>query len=517
MSTLLFLFPSRPYVANFASVLCVRESLARTGLGDGREHGPSDRLSVVVAPTSMSAVKAPTSLSTSLPDVPVGQDPFDYYIAISEELIHPTPTGGYEARLWALTALASVHILLTTVHMSMTMRSSKLYICKRVKRPEGYYIIVNPMLAPACEIAAGAVIIASGETYRRVYVQQIGSCSELALHALTWVPLWVAYVVHVVVNSQALALMTTKSIISPHWLNWVAYGLPACILIPLITLGNVADHRLDGITASFVQIKSELQAGQSLYAGSSQAAKMVLTRVYADYDTVILRSRHLVGMIRGIYALWVLKLFIGLAANYSSLLLLKHITETLRYHREQIIRSTTTDKGDVDAEKDIALTVTLSYGTAERSRDTNYRAHVVRLAELKLVMAVVIVIGTITCISGMAIALLGSIVPFDALLDFPTNEVVGCLISWVYLLLIIPARGVQICRYIWRRNNKVMTLHEALSAHEDPTTSSASVWTGIHTSGAGSANSSKPKYTQPDAFTSDQIEVHTTVSQTSDG
>ncbi|GAA93970.1 uncharacterized protein L969DRAFT_45103 [Mixia osmundae IAM 14324] len=410
----------------------------------------------------------PVYLSTQLPTVEPGQNPFEVYLTSFNELLYPPPTRGFTARTWALVALAGLQIVITIIYMSVVASAGKVHFLRRVKRPEGTHFIVHPLWGSFFEIAAGGMVIFAAIRYYNAYVLRGNLNGIVALHATTWIPLWLAYWTHVIANTQALALMSNKTIVRPHLLNWLAYGVPVAIFAPLITLSCMAEHRWQVSLSMQFAIRAQLEQGNTAYQANPQTAIANLLPILSDYKALLSYIKYNVVLVRAISAIFIFQLGLALIMNYANFSLLKHVSETLVYNRSGRSQNIALLTGDetIPNEKSQAGTQlgTQSMGPAQGATSTlrqgaaEYTAHIHRLAGLKSVIIVVLGVGGIVCTLGIAVAIITAIKPLDVLTTFWLDEFCGTAISWAYILLIIPAKIAQIVQHFMQiKEAKMMT------------------------------------------------------------
>ncbi|GAA96919.1 uncharacterized protein L969DRAFT_105494 [Mixia osmundae IAM 14324] len=384
-------------------------------------------------------------------------DPFQAYLAAFEPLLFPKPSPGFEGRLWALAALSGGHIIVTTLYMLVWAMGNRTHFIRRVIRPDGSFWIINPLWGSTFEIMSGAVIIFSCVQYHRAYIlRDINALgSVISLHALTWAPLWLAFWSHLIANIQALSIMSAKTpVIRPHLLNCIAIITPIIIFGPLLTISLVADHKWSQILNIIRPLRSQLQSDSIAFQANPATAVAALQALAPSLLLVQKLNRQLLVLGKAIAAVWIVKIKIALAANVFNCVLLKRLSESLKFTRRRdlvpVEECAPTDKTKWSSQPESTFSVpahtrTTSLQTIERL------GYVHRLEALRSVIAVVFFVGAVVCTISLTIALITAFDTSRVMTDWALVELASTGISWGNTVLIIPAKSAQIYQALRHR------------------------------------------------------------------
>ncbi|GAA93969.1 uncharacterized protein L969DRAFT_45472 [Mixia osmundae IAM 14324] len=401
-----------------------------------------------------------------------GVNPFEALLGHLASTLYPTPSHGFEARLWTLSALSGVHIIVSIVFMIVSMPKGRFYFFKVVKRSEGSFVAMNPLFELMLETLSGGLIIYSCAMYYRAYIRRGDLSSIVPLHALTWVPLWSAYWSHIIANIQALSIMPAKTIVRPYLLTWLAYGVPFVIFVPVVTLAGIAWHQWLHILDLIHALQTNLRQGDALYQTDPASAIAYLQTLTPQLQSLSQSEDRLALYAKAISVTWVIKLVVALVGTYFSVAMLKHISATLAYHtRGNTQRVTVPDEMvTLDVSRSEFKSQHLEPGRGIASmiqRDAERATRIQRLTGLKWAIAVLSIVGTIVCTVSLVAALITAIRPAETLDRWPVNEYVSLGISWAYIILIIPARIAQITQHLLQSKRQKAQVTQVNGSEDD--------------------------------------------------
>ncbi|GAA5979300.1 hypothetical protein JCM11641_001987 [Rhodosporidiobolus odoratus] len=286
----------------------------------------------------------PVEVTISLPDVPEGRNPFEYYRWFIRGLLNPTATKGFEARLDVLFAFMGYGLVISMLYLGAMFiefrrRKKRFWLYRLVTRPNGTYIIGNQhALFAICSIISCGILIGYTFNARRVVLLLMYQQRAFFWRTLVWVPLILHAWISSWANLQAAILsgqkLTNQHHLSPRFANGFYIGGLLCLLIPILVLDVFSGFSWRHVWEKALALKAILiaNAASSPNLPQDQAADIVAAPLAALNDQL----RYFGKTQRAVTALYVFAMVVVIGVNIAGLGLLFTLRKQIKYNSRRL-------------------------------------------------------------------------------------------------------------------------------------------------------------------------------------
>ncbi|BGP11206.1 hypothetical protein JCM10049v2_007106 [Rhodotorula toruloides] len=249
-----------------------------------------------------------------LPPVPEGVDPYLYIERYLHYLFNPTPTPGFDARLYVLWALMGYGSVMAIVYL----------------QSNGLHIVGNQhALFAFFSLASCAVLLCYNNNFRRVALLQRFQSRTYFWRSLVWIPLIVHAWISSWSNLQAAILSSQKAtkthILSPKLANGL-YIAGFLVLIPVIVLDVYTAFAWRKTWDAGLVLRTTLTSlDQARPSNSARAAKAAIA---AQFN----RVADKLHMLQAVHALYVFTMLIIIGVNLGGLGLLFTLQRQVKFN-----------------------------------------------------------------------------------------------------------------------------------------------------------------------------------------
>ncbi|GAA6037716.1 hypothetical protein JCM8097_002304 [Rhodosporidiobolus ruineniae] len=288
-----------------------------------------------------------TNLVTiTLPDVPEGENPFEFWRWAIRGLLNPTPTPGFAARLGVLWALMGYGLVVAFVYLAVMFveyrrRGRKFWLWRIVTRPNGRFVVGNQhALFAICSIVSCGVLLGYGINTRRVVLLLKYQQRAFFWRSLVWVPMILHAWISSFSNLQAAILSsqkaTNKHLLSPVVANTLYIAGIIIVLLPIIVLDAYSGFSWRRTWSRALTLKASLISHAATYDPSRTSIEQAVADIAAPLDSLNHELDFFGKTQRAVAGLYVLAMLVIIAANIGGLGLLFTLRKQIKFNTRRL-------------------------------------------------------------------------------------------------------------------------------------------------------------------------------------
>ncbi|GAA5856928.1 hypothetical protein JCM9279_003599 [Rhodotorula babjevae] len=267
------------------------------------------------------------------------KDTVSTIIAALDDILYPPPTPGLEARIAVLLALTGLSLIFGVLYLWLHYRSTVerprrrcLWLVRRVERPSGRYLVINPRTAlTSVVVSYGLYELAYVATFWAVYGLHMDQAVAIGIRNFNAIPLWLGGWILSWSGLQAflVAVESERKFMSARAANWLFIGVGTLLVslnLAIVICTTVVTVRMYW---QYLELREALVAINESLAGRVPTILDFLP--LQDVGTAFLpaaSSARTTNIVQG--ALAPVFIFPILAVNYGGLALAQRMRRQIR-------------------------------------------------------------------------------------------------------------------------------------------------------------------------------------------